>query len=477
MKYSTVCGLEVHTELSTKTKIFCSCSTEFGGEPNSHVCEICTGMPGTLPVLNERVLEFAVKTGLATNCEITMHSKFDRKNYFYPDLPKAYQISQLYLPICRNGYIEINDSINGGKKKVRIHEIHMEEDAGKLIHDEKSGNTLVNYNRGGVPLLEIVSEPDIATADEAVEYVERLREILQFCGVSDCKMQEGSLRADVNVSVMEKGATELGTRTEMKNINSFRAIHNAIEAEAKRQIWLIESGEKIIQETRRWDDSKGASYAMRSKEDAQDYKYFPEPDIPPISLTDEYVNSIREALPELPDAKKVRYMSEFKLSEYDTSMICSSTAYVKLFERTVELTKNPKDSANWIMGEVMKMNNDTQTLPENMSFRIDSLGEIINLLNSNKISRDSAKKVFKAVFEDDVIPADFVKQNNMEMVSDTGAIKAVIEEVLAGNQKAVDEYKGGKEASFNFLIGQSMRALRGKAPASEVTNILKQILG
>lgn len=434
-------------------------------------------MPGTLPVLNERVLEFAVKTGLATNCEITMHSKFDRKNYFYPDLPKAYQISQLYLPICRNGYIEINDSINGGKKKVRIHEIHMEEDAGKLIHDEKSGNTLVNYNRGGVPLLEIVSEPDIATADEAVEYVERLREILQFCGVSDCKMQEGSLRADVNVSVMEKGATELGTRTEMKNINSFRAIHNAIEAEAKRQIWLIESGEKIIQETRRWDDSKGASYAMRSKEDAQDYKYFPEPDIPPISLTDEYVNSIREALPELPDAKKVRYMSEFKLSEYDTSMICSSTAYVKLFERTVELTKNPKDSANWIMGEVMKMNNDTQTLPENMSFRIDSLGEIINLLNSNKISRDSAKKVFKAVFEDDVIPADFVKQNNMEMVSDTGAIKAVIEEVLAGNQKAVDEYKGGKEASFNFLIGQSMRALRGKAPASEVTNILKQILG
>lgn len=477
MEYSTVCGLEVHTELSTKTKIFCSCSTEFGGEPNSHVCEICSGMPGTLPVLNERVLEYAVRTGLATNCEITMYNKFDRKNYFYPDLPKAYQISQLYLPICRNGYIEINDSINGGKKKVRIHEIHMEEDAGKLIHDEWSDCTLVNYNRCGVPLLEIVSEPDIASADEAVEYVEKLREILQFCGVSDCKMQEGSLRADVNVSVMEKGSDKLGTRTEMKNINSFKAIHNAIECEAQRQIELIEDGEKVTQETRRWDDSKGTSYAMRSKEDAQDYKYFPDPDIPPICLTEEYVQNIRENLPELPDAKKARYMSEFKLSEYDTSMICSSTSYIKIFEKTVEITKNPKDSANWIMGELMKMLNDTQTLPENMNFRMESLGEIINLLNNNKISRDSAKKVFKAVFENDVIPSDYVKENNMEMVSDTSAIKAVIEEVLANNQKAVDEYKGGKAASFNYLIGQSMRALRGKAPASEVTNILKEILG
>lgn len=477
MEYSTVCGLEVHTELATATKIFCSCSTEFGGEPNTHVCEICSGMPGTLPVLNERVLEFAVRTGLATNCEITMYNKFDRKNYFYPDLPKAYQISQLYLPICRNGYIEINDSINGGKKKVRIHEIHMEEDAGKLIHDEWSDCTLVNYNRCGVPLLEIVSEPDIASADEAVEYVEKLRAILQFCGVSDCKMQEGSLRADVNVSVMEKGSKEFGTRTEMKNINSFKAIHNAVESEAQRQIEIIEDGGRVVQETRRWDDSKGTSYAMRSKEDAQDYKYFPDPDLPPVLLTDEYVENIRASLPELPEAKRERYMTEFKLSEYDTSMICSSVAYVKLFERTVEITGNPKDSANWIMGELMKMLNDTQTLPENMSFRADSLGEIINMLNSNKISRDSAKKVFGAVFADDVIPADYVKENNMEMVSDTGAIKAVIEEVIASNQKAVDEYKEGKEKSFNFLIGQSMRALKGKAPAAEVTKILKEILG
>lgn len=477
MDYKTVCGLEVHTELATKTKIFCSCSTEFGGEPNTHVCEICSGMPGTLPVLNEKVLEFAVKTGIATNCDITLYNKFDRKNYFYPDLPKAYQISQLYLPICRNGFIEINDSINGGKKKVRIHEIHMEEDAGKLIHDEWSDCTLVNYNRCGVPLLEIVSEPDISSADEAVEYVEKLREILQFCGVSDCKMQEGSLRADVNVSVMRTDSTELGTRTEMKNINSFKAIHNAVVSESQRQIEVIEDGGKVTQETRRWDDTKGYSYAMRSKEDAQDYKYFPDPDLPPMQLSEEFVDNIRENMPELPEAKRARYMTEFGLSEYDTSMICSSVYFVKLFERTVEITKNPKDSANWIMGELMKMLNDTQTLPENMAFNGDSLGTIINLLNGNKISRDSAKKVFEKVFTDDVDPVQYVKENNMEMVSDAGAIKPIIEEVLANNEKAVNEYKGGKAQSFNFLIGQSMRALKGKAPAAEVTKILKELLG
>jgi aspartyl-tRNA(Asn)/glutamyl-tRNA(Gln) amidotransferase subunit B len=476
MDYVTVCGLEVHTELATKTKIFCNCTTEFGGEPNTHVCEICSGMPGTLPVVNKRVVEFAVRTGLALNCEITQYNKFDRKNYFYPDLPKAYQISQLYLPICRNGWVEINDSINGGKKKVRIHEIHMEEDAGKLVHDEWTDSTLVNYNRCGVPLLEIVSEPDIASADEAVEYVEKLRAILQFCGVSDCKMQEGSLRADVNVSVMQKGASEFGTRTEMKNINSFKAIHNAIVSEAERQIELIEDGEKVVQETRRWDDSKGVSYAMRSKEDAQDYKYFPEPDLPPIELSDEYVQGIKDSLPELPEAKKARYVEEYSLTEYDANMICSDRAFAKLFDRTVEITNQPKDSANWIMGELMKLLNDTQTLPENMSFNPDSLGEIINLLNNNKISRDSAKKVFSAVFSEDVVPADYVKEHNMEMVSDTGAITAVIQEVIANNEKAVGEYKEGKDKSFNFLIGQSMRALKGKAPASEVTRLLKEML-
>ena len=477
MDFVTVCGLEVHTELATKTKIFCNCSTEFGGEPNTHVCEICSGMPGTLPVVNKRVVEFAVRTGLALNCEITRYNKFDRKNYFYPDLPKAYQISQLYLPICRNGWVEINDSINGGKKKVRIHEIHMEEDAGKLVHDEWTDSTLVNYNRCGVPLLEIVSEPDIASADEAVEYVEKLRAILQFCGVSDCKMQEGSLRADVNVSVMPKGSTEYGTRTEMKNINSFRAIHNAVEAEAQRQIELIEDGEKVVQETRRWDDSKGTSYAMRSKEDAQDYKYFPEPDLPPIRLSDEYIQEIKDNLPELPEEKKARYVGEYGLTDYDAKILCSDKAFANLFDTTVQITNSPKDSAHWIMGDLMKLLNDTQTLPENMCFRQESLGEIINLVAGNKISRDTAKKVLTAVFNDDVIPADYVKANNMEMVSDTGAIKAIVEDVVAANPKAVEEYRDGKEKSFNFLTGQCMRALKGKAPASEVTKLLKEIIG
>ena len=477
MEYLTVCGLEVHTELATKTKIFCNCTTEFGGEPNTHVCEICSGMPGTLPVVNKRVVEFAVRTGLALNCEITQYNKFDRKNYFYPDLPKAYQISQLYLPICRNGWVEINDSVNGGKKKVRIHEIHMEEDAGKLVHDEWTDETLVNYNRCGVPLLEIVSEPDIASAEEAVEYVEKLRAVLQFCGVSDCKMQEGSLRADVNVSVMPKGATEFGTRTEMKNINSFKAIQNAVKSEAQRQIELIEDGEKVVQETRRWDDSKGTSYAMRSKEDAQDYKYFPEPDLPPIELTDEYVQDIKNTLPELPEAKKARYVAEYGLTDYDAKILCSDRVYAKLFDTTVEITKNPKDSAHWIMGDLMKLMNDTQTLPENLSFDFESLGAVINLVNGNKISRDSAKKALKAVFNDNVNPEEYVKANNMEMVSDTGAIMAIVEEVVNSNPKAVGEYREGKDKSFNFLIGQCMRALKGKAPASEVTKLLKEVLG
>lgn len=467
--YELVAGLETHVELATKTKIFCGCTTAFGAEPNTHCCPVCIGLPGTLPLLNEQVVNYAILAGLATNCEISEYSKMDRKNYCYPDLPKAYQISQYDMPLCKNGYIPLS---NG--RKIRITRIHIEEDAGKLIHER--GNTYVDYNRGGVPLIEIVSEPDIRSAEEAREYVETLQLIMRHIGVSDCKMQEGSLRADVNVSVMEKGATEFGTRTEMKNINSFKAIHNAVEAEAERQIELIEDGEKVVQETRRWDDSKGTSYAMRSKEDAQDYKYFPEPDLPPIELSDEYVQNIKDTLPELPEAKKARYISEYGLSEYDANMICSDKNYAKLFDTTVEITKNPKDSAHWIMGDLMKLMNDSQTLPENMAFRAESLGETINLLNNNKISRDSAKKVLKAVFENDVIPADYVKENNMEMVSDTGAIKAIVEEIVANNPKAVAEYKEGKEKSFNFLIGQSMRALKGKAPASEVTKLLKDIL-
>lgn len=471
MDFETVIGLEVHTELATDHKIFCGCSTKFGGEPNTHVCEICSGMPGTLPVLNKQVVEFAMRAGLATNCTITRYNKFDRKNYFYPDLPKAYQISQLYLPICQNGYIELDSG-----KKIRIKEIHMEEDAGKLIHDEWEGCTLVDYNRCGVPLLEIVSEPDLSSAAEVQEYLEKLRAILQYTKVSDCKMQEGSLRADVNLSVRERGAKEYGVRTEMKNLNSFKAITRAIESERERQIDAIESGEKIVQETRRWDDSKGISYAMRSKEDAQDYKYFPEPDIPPIEISDEWLSSIEETMPELPDAKKARYINELGLPEYDTGIITGSIYLVDLFEETAEVCGSPTEAAKWIMGDLMKLLNESGTLPEDMKVSGNALGTIIKMLAEQKISRATARKVFEKVFTDNVDPESYVKENNLGVMTDTGAIRSVIEKVISENTKSVEEYKSGKEKAIQYLIGQSMRALRGQAPAAEVTKILHEIL-
>lgn len=471
MDFETVIGLEVHTELATDHKIFCGCSTKFGGEPNTHVCEICSGMPGTLPVLNKQVVEFAMRAGLATNCTITRYNKFDRKNYFYPDLPKAYQISQLYLPICQNGYIELDSG-----KKIRIKEIHMEEDAGKLIHDEWEGCTLVDYNRCGVPLLEIVSEPDLSSAAEVQEYLEKLRAILQYTKVSDCKMQEGSLRADVNLSVRERGAKEYGVRTEMKNLNSFKAITRAIESERERQIDAIESGEKIVQETRRWDDSKGISYAMRSKEDAQDYKYFPEPDIPPIEISDEWLSSIEETMPELPDAKKARYINELGLPEYDTGIITGSIYLVDLFEETAEVCGSPTEAAKWIMGDLMKLLNESGTLPEDMKVSGKALGTIIKMLADQKISRATARKVFEKVFTDNVDPESYVKENNLGVMTDTGAIRSVIEKVVSENTKSVEEYKSGKEKAIQYLIGQSMRALRGQAPAAEVTKILHEIL-
>ena len=471
MNWETVIGLETHVELATKSKIFCACTTAFGGAPNTHCCPVCTGMPGALPVLNGKVVEYAVRAALALGCTVTRYSRFDRKNYFYPDLPKAYQISQLYLPIGRDGAVE------AGGRTVGIHELHMEEDAGKLIHDPWTEQTKIDYNRCGVPLIEIVTEPDFRTAEEVVAYLEWLRETLQYLGVSDCKMQEGSLRADINLSVRPAGSQELGVRTEMKNMNSFRAIARAIESESQRQIDLLESGERVIQQTRRWDDSKGESTAMRSKEDAQDYKYFPEPDLPPISISDEEVERVRAGLPELPEQKKKRYMEELGLSAYDTDMITGSVYFVRLFERTAEVCGSPKEAANWIMGDLMKLLNDTGTLPENMAFQPDSLGKIILMLAQNKISRQSAKKVFEQVFKLDVDPEQYVKENNLGVLNDTGAIRAAVEEVLAANEKSVNEYKGGKTQAFQYLIGQSMRALRGKAPAQEVTKLLKELLG
>lgn len=476
MEWEIVMGLEVHTELATKTKIFCGCSTEFGGEPNTHVCEICSGMPGTLPLLNKRVVEFAIRTGVATNCTITQNNKFDRKNYFYPDLPKAYQISQLYLPICRNGYIEVNTK-DGEKKKIGIHEIHMEEDAGKLIHDEFEDCTLVDYNRCGVPLLEIVSEPDFRSAEEVIDYLSKLRAILQYTGVSDCKMQEGSLRADVNLSVRPKGQAEFGTRTEMKNLNSFHAIERAIAYEAQRQIELLEDGEKVVQETRRWDDNKGYSYAMRSKEDAQDYKYFPEPDLPPIEISDEQIEEIKSTMPELPEEKRERYLNELGLPEYDTGIITGDIALVKFFESTLEKCDSPKDVANWIMGEVMKLLNDSATLTENNPLKPEALAAVINMVKSNKINRGTGKKVLEKVFTDSVDPEKYVEENNLAQVTDLSALRPIIEQVIAENEKSVSEYKAGKTQAMGYIMGQAMRALKGKAPAQEVQKILKEILG
>ena len=472
MTWETVIGLETHVELATRTKIFCACTTEFGGAPNTHCCPVCTGMPGALPVMNEKVLEFAVKAGLALHCEITRYSKFDRKNYFYPDLPKAYQVSQLYLPIARNGAVPIKTG-----KTIRIHELHMEEDAGKLVHDPWIDQTRADYNRCGVPLIEIVTEPDFRSGEEVIAYLEKLRSTLQYLGVSDCKMQEGSLRADVNLSVRPKGQKEFGTRTEMKNLNSFRAIARAIEYEAERQIELLEDGEKVMQETRRWDDNKGYSYAMRSKEDAQDYKYFPEPDLPPIEISDEYIENVKNTLPELPEAKKARYMSQFGLPEYDTGIITSDVNLVKLFEHTVEICNSPKDAANWIMGELMKMLNDTGTLSENMSFNPDSLGKLINMIKAGKINRGTAKSVFEKIFTEDVDPEKYVEENNLGLVTDLSAIRPVIEQVIADNEKSVSEYKAGKTQAMGYIMGQAMRALKGKAPAQEVQKILKEILG
>ena len=475
MNYEIVMGLEVHVELSTKTKIFCSCTTEFGGAPNTHVCEVCTGQPGTLPTLNRQVVEYAMRAGLATGCEITKYTKFDRKNYFYPDLPKAYQISQLYLPICQHGGIEV-ETEDGGKKIIGIKEIHMEEDAGKLVHDPWEDCSLVDYNRCGVPLIEIVSEPDFRSAYEVVSYLEKLKAILQFIGVSDCKMQEGSLRADINLSVRPVGQKEFGTRTEMKNMNSFKAIAHAIEGESRRQIEVLEEGGIVRQETRRWDDNKGASYAMRTKENAQDYKYFPEPDLAPVEISQEHIDQARASLPELPEQKKARYMAEYGLPEYDTGILTGSKYLVELFETTVEVCGNPKEAANWIMGDVMKLLNDSGKEPEEMDFEPQALGRTIQLVQKGVVNRNTGRKVFAAVFRDHVDPEKYVEEKGLQVVNDDGAIRTAIQEVIQQNEKSVNEYKSGKEKALQYLVGQSMRALRGKANPQMVTSILKELL-
>ena len=441
--YETVIGLEVHVELATKTKIFCACSTAFGGAPNTHTCPVCTGQPGSLPVLNKQVVEYAVAVGLATNCTITQYSKFDRKNYFYPDNPQNYQISQLYLPICRNGSVEIETA--NGKKNVRIHEIHMEEDAGKLVHDEWEDVSIVDYNRSGVPLIEIVSEPDMRSAEEVIAYLETLRQTIQYLGASDCKLNEGSMRADVNISVREVGAKKFGTRTEMKNLNSFKAIAHAIEGERERQIELLEMGRKVVQETRRWDDNKESSHAMRSKEDAQDYRYFPEPDLVPIVVSDEWIAQIKAKQPELRPQKLARYKKEYDIPEYDAKILTESKHMADIFEAATKLCGKPKKVSNWLMVETMRLLKDNDMDADEINFSPVNLAKLVDLVDAGTINSSVAKEVFEKIFSDDIDPEQYVEENGLKNMNDEGELKATIQAVIDANPQAVEDYHNGKK--------------------------------
>lgn len=472
MEYKTIIGLEVHAELLTKTKIFCGCTTEFGGEPNTHTCPVCLGLPGVLPVLNKKVVEFAIKAGLATNCQISEYSKMDRKNYFYPDLPKAYQISQYDLPLCHNGYVEIE--VGGKKKKIGIRRIHIEEDAGKLMHTRDG--SLVDYNRAGVPLIEIVSEPDINSPEEAYAYLTKLKSILQYIEVSDCKMEEGSLRCDTNVSLMPVGASEFGTKIELKNLNSFKAVQRALEYEIKRQRDILESGDKVVQEPRRWDETRGITTSMRTKEEAHDYRYFPEPDLVPIVVDREWIDRIKAELPELPDQKRERFVREYGIPEYDAEVLTGSKALAKFFEDTVRLHNNPKAVSNWIMSEVLRILNDKGIEIQELNLKPEQLAQLLNLIENGTISGSIGKKVFEDVIETGKDPEVIVKEKGLVQVSDEGQIREIVKQVLEQNQKSVKDYKSGKEKAFGFLVGQIMRATKGKANPQVANKILKEEL-
>ena len=473
MSWEIVMGLEVHAELSTKSKIFCDCTTVFGGEPNTHVCPVCSGMPGALPKLNKQVVEYAMRLGFALNCEITKNFKFDRKNYFYPDLPKAYQISQLYTPICRGGYIEIEA---GGKKKtINIHEIHMEEDAGKLVHAAGNTCTYMDFNRCGVPLLEIVSQPDFRNSGEVLAYLEQLREILLYLGICDCKMQEGSLRADVNLSVRQEGG-EMGVRTEMKNLNSFKAIGRAIEHESARQIKILEKGDKIVQQTRRWDDGKGESFGMRSKENAQDYRYFPEPDLLPLNIDTAWMEHIKSAMPELASLKRDRYIRDYNLPESEVLILTSHKNISDLFEDILQRSKEPLEAAHLITGEIMRLMNDTNTQPEELSPDGSKLSVLISFVSEGKINRNAYKEVVEAVFINNVDPSEYIKEKGLMMINDDKTVSGVVDKVLTDNLGAVTDYLSGKEKAFGFLMGQIMKRLGKSGNPDIVKATLKEKL-
>ena len=473
--YEVVIGLEVHAELSTKTKIFCSCKTEFGGEPNTHCCPVCMAMPGALPVLNEKVLEYAVKAGLAMNCTISRDSKNDRKNYFYPDLPKSYQISQFDKPLCEHGYVEIVKP-DGEKKKIGITRIHIEEDAGKLNHDDYGRGSLVDLNRAGVPLIEIVSEPDMRSVEEADIYLKKVKSILEYIEVSDCKMQEGSLRADVNISVRKKGQKEFGTRTEMKNMNSFKSISRALEYEIERQIDVIENGGIIEQETLRWDEVSGKTFSMRDKEDAHDYRYFPEPDLVPIRLSEEYIENIRKNLPELPETRKQRYLSEYKLTEKEANTLTASKYLSDFFEKGVKISNNPKAVCNWLLSDVARILNEKEFEPEDIPFTPEDLAELIGLIDKGTISSKIAKDVLEEMFEGPKSPSKIIEEKGWIQISDESAIKEIVLKIISENPQSVSDFKNGKDRALGFLVGQAMKETKGKANPQMLNTMFKELM-
>jgi aspartyl-tRNA(Asn)/glutamyl-tRNA(Gln) amidotransferase subunit B len=479
MKYEVVMGLEVHVELAAESKLFCACSAKFGAEPNENVCPACAGMPGSPPSTNKRAIELGIAAGLVTNCEIATVTTFDKKNYFYPDLPTGYQITQLYAPICKNGSVEVVvPTADGGfgVTLITLKQIHIEQDAGKLVHDARAGASLVDFNRAGVPLIEIVSNPDFRTADEVVAYLEKLRSLLSFAGISDCKMQEGSMRCDVNLSVRELGAKEYGVRTEMKNLNSLKAIAAAIAFEAQRHIDALESDETIIQETRRWDDNLGESLSMRGKEDEADYRYFPDPEIPPVHISKEWIEEVRKSLPEPAHIKYQRMTEELGLPEYDSKIITGSKNLSDLFDKTLKYINSPKEIANWIIVELLAIAKGDNKGEDDVHIDCEKFAKLIELVDNKTVNRNTGKKILLKVFEDSIDPVAYVEENQLGMVSDTATIDAAVDAALSQNEKSVREYKDGSEKVLGFLVGQVMRNMGGKADPKLVNERLLEAL-
>jgi aspartyl-tRNA(Asn)/glutamyl-tRNA(Gln) amidotransferase subunit B len=474
MEFETVIGLEVHAQMLTDTKIFCSCSTKFGGAPNSHACPVCLGMPGVLPVLNKKVVEYGMKMALATNCTINPSNSFARKNYFYPDLPKGYQISQYAYPLAEHGHILLES--NGEPKKIGITRIHMEEDAGKLIHDENNPSSYVDLNRTGVPLIEIVGEPDIRSPEEAVEYLKRLHEILVYLEICDGNMEEGSFRCDANVSIRPVGQKEFGTRTELKNMNSFRNVQRALEYEVKRQQYLVENDQKIVQETRLWDDAQGVTNSMRSKEEAHDYRYFPDPDLVPVTVDEAWIARIREELPELPQAKRERFIKEYQIPAYDAGVLTADKALALYYEDVVKLCGKPKQASNWVMGDVLRFLNEEKRDIRQCPITAKSLADMIRLIDEGAISGKMAKDVIDDMYKTGKSPQDIIKEKGLVQITDEGELIKTITAIIEANPNQLKDYRGGKEKLFGFFVGQTMKATQGKANPQLVNDLLKKML-